>query len=79
MNCREFTEFIMAYLDRELPDDVRNAFEFHLHECLSCVNYMESYRATIALSRAACAEDVPVPEDAPESLVQAILAARAKH
>jgi anti-sigma factor RsiW len=78
MNCREFTEFLMAYLDGELPEDTRSAFDFHLHGCQSCVDYMESYRATIALSRAACAEDAPVPEDAPETLVQAILAARRK-
>jgi anti-sigma factor RsiW len=76
MNCREFTEFLMAYLDGELPAAERDEFDFHLHGCQSCVNYMESYRATIALGRAACAEDVPVPEDAPETLVQAILAAR---
>jgi anti-sigma factor RsiW len=78
MNCREFTEFLMAYLDGELPDDQRSAFDYHLHGCQSCVNYMDSYRATVALGRAACAEDVPMPDDVPEALVQAILAARAK-
>jgi len=76
MNCREFSEFLMAYLDRELPQDTRDSFEYHLHGCQACVNYMESYQATIALGRAACADDAPVPEDAPEALVQAILAAR---
>ena len=78
MNCREFTEFLMAYLDRELPEDTRNSFEFHLHGCQSCVNYMESYQATVALGRAACSEDAAIPDDVPEALVQAILAARTK-
>ena len=76
MTCREFTEFLMAYLDRELADDVRSAFESHMFGCQSCVKYLESYQATILLGRAACAEDTPLPEDVPESLVQAILAAR---
>lgn len=76
MNCRELTEFLMAYLDRELPEAARSAFELHLHDCPPCVNYLESYRATIALGRAACADDAPVPKDVPEALVQAILAAR---
>jgi anti-sigma factor RsiW len=76
MTCREFTEFLMAYLDRELADDVRSAFESHMFGCQSCVNYLESYQATVSLERAACAEDEPLPGDVPESLVQAILAAR---
>jgi anti-sigma factor RsiW len=78
MNCREFTEFLMAYLDGELPEDERSAFDYHLHGCQSCVNYMESYRATVELGRAACSEDAAIPDDVPESLVQAILAARKK-
>lgn len=78
MNCRELTEFLMAYLDEELPEDTRSAFEFHLHACQSCVNYLESYRATLKLGHAACAEDGALPSDVPEALVQAILAARKK-
>ncbi len=76
MKCREFTEFLMAYLDGELPADARSAFEYHLHGCQSCVNYMESYQATVALGRAACREDAELPDDVPEALVRAILAAR---
>ena len=78
MNCREFTEFLMAYLDDELPAGERGTFEYHLHGCQSCVTYMESYRATIALGQRACSEDQAIPEDVPEALVQAILAARGK-
>jgi anti-sigma factor RsiW len=76
MNCREFTEFLMAYLDDELAAEVRGAFEAHMFGCQSCVNYLESYQATVLLERAACAEDEPLPGDVPESLVQAILAAK---
>ena len=78
MNCREFTEFLMAYLDGELAEGERSAFDFHLHGCQSCVNYLDSYRATIALGQRACSEDEAIPEDVPEALVQAILAARGK-
>jgi anti-sigma factor RsiW len=78
MNCRELTEFLMAYLDDDLPAETRGSFEFHLHGCQSCVDYMESYRATVKLGRVACSEDAAVPDDVPEALVQAILAAREK-
>jgi anti-sigma factor RsiW len=76
MKCREFTEFLMAYLDGELAADTRSSFEYHLHGCQSCVNYMETYQATVALGRAACGEDAELPDDVPEALVRAILASR---
>ena len=76
MNCRELSEFLMAYLDGELPAGARDEFEFHVRGCEACFDYLDSYRATIALTRAACAEEAPAPDDAPEALVQAILAAR---
>ena len=76
MNCREFTDFLMAYLDGDLPGDQRDSFEFHLHSCPPCVNYLESYQATVRLGRACCQADEAIPEDVPEALVQAILAAR---
>lgn len=78
MKCREFTEFLMAYLDGELAADARSEFEFHLHSCPPCVNYLESYQATVELGKLACSEEAALPEDVPEALVRAILAARGK-
>ncbi len=77
MNCREMTDFLMTYLDDELPASQREAFEEHLEACPPCVRYLDSYRESIRLGKAVCArDDGPVPEDAPEALIQAILAAR---
>ena len=45
----------------------------HLAECPDCVNYLQSYLATIRLEEAAFAEPAEV---VPEDLVRAILAAR---
>jgi anti-sigma factor RsiW len=78
VKCREFTEFLMDYLDGELPEGARSEFEYHLHGCQACVNYMDTYRATVTLGRAACSEDAALPDDVPEGLVQAILAARGR-
>jgi anti-sigma factor RsiW len=73
MTCREVVEYLMAYLDGELPEAERLVFEEHLAECPDCVHYLETYRETVRLGRDACrGEDGPVPED----LVRAILAAR---
>jgi anti-sigma factor RsiW len=77
VNCREFVEFLMGYLDGELPERQRHVVDEHMAECPSCVTYLETYRETVRLGRELCANpEDPVPEDVPESLVRAILAAR---
>lgn len=77
MNCREFVDFLMAYLDGELPAAQAGAFQQHLGDCPPCVNYLESYRETVRLGREICADDdAPVPDDVPEQLITAILKAR---
>lgn len=76
LTCREFADFLMAYLDEELPEDERAEFESHLGLCPPCVNYVDTYKETVRLGKACCDPEGPVPADAPEKLVQAILAAR---
>ncbi len=78
MTCRELIEFVMAYLDKELPPSQRAEFERHLTVCPSCVNYLETYKRTIEVSKAACCGDLdkPVPDSVPKGLVEAILKAR---
>jgi len=79
VNCREFTEFLDRYLFDNLPAEGRAEFDNHLAECPWCVAYLDSYRQTIQLEKAAFAEpEKPVPADVPEQLVQAILNARSK-
>ena len=77
MNCREMTDFLMAYLEEELPAEQSRAFDEHLEACPPCISYLDSYRESVRLGKAVCTrEDDPVPDDAPEALIQAILNAR---
>lgn len=77
MTCREFVEFLMAYLEGELDGEALEIFERHLCSCAGCVSYMKSYKQTVEMGRCVCKEENgPVPEDAPRELVEAILAAR---
>jgi len=80
MNCREFTEFLHDYLLGGLLAEVRAEFDRHLAECPWCVAYLDSYKKTMQLARAAFAagEDHPPPSDAPDELIQAILCARSR-
>ncbi|HSL23867.1 MAG TPA: zf-HC2 domain-containing protein [Vicinamibacterales bacterium] len=77
MKCREFTEFILEYLEGTLPDDARAAFERHLSRCDACRTYLSNYRATMAMERQAFEDqDAELPPDVPEELIQAILNTR---
>lgn len=78
LTCREVTDFLMDYVSGDLPLWTRAKFEFHLQICSNCRTYLQSYRDTIALGKAAF-DDPETPAgaaDVPEDLVKAILAAR---
>jgi anti-sigma factor RsiW len=76
VTCQELVDFLMAYLDRELPAAERTAFDGHLAVCPPCLVYLDTYRDTVALGRSVCTGDDPVPDDVPEDMVRAILDAR---
>ncbi|MDT8436147.1 MAG: zf-HC2 domain-containing protein [Gemmatimonadota bacterium] len=77
ISCREFEEFVLDYLDGELAPPQRKTFDSHVRLCPECRVYLEAYEVSRALGEAVCREDEDAPpEDAPESLVTAILAAR---
>ena len=79
MTCREFIEFLWRYIDEVLLPEEREEFEEHLAKCPHCVKYLQSYRQTAQLGKAAVTnlEDV-VPGEVPEELITAILAAQRK-
>jgi len=77
ITCEQFVTFLMDYLDEALPGDQRSTFEGHLAACPACVNYLATYRQTVELGRSLCATDQQaIPEEVPEALVRAVLAAR---
>ena len=77
MTCRELADFLMSYLDGELPAKQHTVFEGHIDLCPGCKNYLDSYKETIDLGKSICQDpEGPVPHNVPEELVQAILAAR---
>ena len=74
MNCRECTDFLIDYLNGDLPPAQQRIFEGHLELCPPCLTYLESYRETLKLAQKCSEESV---EPLPEAIVTAILAARA--
>lgn len=79
MTCRDFIDFLSAYLDRELSPEEMDRFDGHLAVCPACVDYVKTYEQTVRLTRSVGLEpDSPLPDDVPEDLVKAILATRKK-
>ncbi len=77
MTCRELVNVLIDYLEDDLTAAQRSVFEEHLSECSACVAYMKTYEETIRLGKGAFADpDGEVPEEVPEELVRAVLAAR---
>lgn len=76
ITCRELIDFLGAYEAGDLPGPSQHEFERHLEICPPCLAYLETYRQTVVMGRRVCEIDGPAPDDVPEELVQAILAAR---
>jgi anti-sigma factor RsiW len=75
--CEEVITFLWAYLGGELSAEKVHEFERHLSVCPSCVNYIETYKKTMELSRGTFeAESGGWEEEMPEDLMRAVLAAR---
>lgn len=51
INCREISEFLLAYLECDLDPEAHVEFERHLNDCPPCVHYLDGYRETIELVR----------------------------
>ena len=73
MTCKEIADFLMDYLNGELGEAKRIIFEEHLGDCADCVAYLQSYAMTVKLAHV---ERETKPNEPPEDLIRAILAAR---
>jgi len=77
ITCEEFEDFILSYLDGELTNRQLSVFEWHLRICKECRDYLAAYCLSTKLAKRALDDpDQPLPEDVPEDLVNAILAAK---
>ncbi len=78
LTCEELDSFVVDYLDGTLARRQRRKFRLHLRLCRDCRRYLEGYERSIALSQTAFNDPNGLPEDLPDELVTAILAARAE-
>jgi predicted anti-sigma-YlaC factor YlaD len=78
ITCREFENFMIDYLEDELPNRQKFVFELHLKTCSECRDYMAAYKRIIEVSSrvAQASESEELLPDVPEDFIKAILAAR---
>lgn len=77
ISCEEFEDFILDYLNGNLPSKQNFIFEMHIKVCRECRDYLKAYRTSMELAKQALTEDVsPLPGEVPEDLVKAVMAAR---
>jgi anti-sigma factor RsiW len=77
ITCREFENFVLGYLDGELPERQARRFEWHLRICRECREYLAAYKTALEAGKAAFGTaDDAVPADVPEDLIKAVLESR---
>jgi anti-sigma factor RsiW len=69
MTCKELCDLLMAYCEGELSAQEREEICAHLSRCSPCVNYVETYRITVSITRKLPGSELP------EGLVEKIRAA----
>ena len=57
--CKEITDLIFGYLNDTLSSSVRRDFQRHLRICPDCVNFLNTYKKTVATSQSLCPEEIP--------------------
>ena len=79
ITCAEAEDFIVDYIEGDLPKTKQVVFERHLSFCRECRDYLAAYRASMALGKAVFEDpDADASGIMPEDLVQAILDARSR-
>lgn len=72
---------LSEYLDRELPDVSCEEIERHIQDCPPCVQFLDSLRESIVLTRGFSAEEQPspMPEDIKQKMRLLFETARARN
>lgn len=76
-SCQQLEDFILDYLDGDLPPRQQIVFKLHLKLCRECRAYLAAYRQTIDVTKLVARSGGPRhPETMPDDLIKAIREAR---
>jgi len=76
LSCREITELVTAYVEKQMPLMQRLQFRMHIGMCKHCRAYLRQVRTTLELTGALPAE--PMPTEVRDELARRLAAMRRK-
>lgn len=50
-SCRELFDLLSEYVDGELPADTCEEIEAHMQGCSPCIQFLDSFKSSIRLTR----------------------------
>jgi anti-sigma factor RsiW len=57
--CEECVDLLVEYLDGSLPADRALALETHLSQCMPCITFVRTYKATTHLCQKKLVREMP--------------------
>ncbi len=58
-NCKDSIDYLLHFLDGELPAEEAAQLQEHLKGCPPCIDFLRQYRATPTLCKRALARKIP--------------------
>ena len=57
--CKQMTDLVFNYLNDKLSPDAKRDFQQHLSICPDCVNFLNTYKKTVSVTRSVQPEEIP--------------------
>jgi hypothetical protein len=57
--CKQVTGLVSDYLNDKLAPAVKRDFQQHLRLCPDCVNFLNTYKKTVSVTRSIGPEEIP--------------------
>ena len=57
--CKQMTDLVFDYLNDKLGPSIKRDFEQHLRICPDCVNFLNTYKKTVSVTRSIRPEEIP--------------------
>lgn len=71
ITCEQFEDFIIDYLEGDLPEKKRTLFEFHIRTCRECREYLAAYERARDIANEN-SRRVSTLEEVPDDLLEAV-------
>jgi anti-sigma factor RsiW len=73
IDCKQVDDFLLAYIDGDLPPSQMRVINQHLLICPDCRRYVAEYRRTLEVLKASKLQDDEALAEVPEDLIKAIV------